>query len=418
MLRSRNFRLLWLSQSVSVLGDALVVVAIGLYVTRLTGRASDVGLVLAAYTAPLLVFLLIGGVMADRLPRQLVMVSSDLVRAGLHGVLALLIVTGLVQIWQMAVIGLLYGTAEAFFRPAYTGLIPQTVDENEIQSAQALTGLSAEIAEFASPALATALVLGVNPAAAFAVDASTFLVSAALVVRVRPRPRGAAGVRGTVLTELREGWTAVRERTWVWCTVAAFCTALLVALAPFFVLGAGVARQVYGTEAVFGLANAAFGVGTITGAFVGSRWRPRRPMLLGLSASVWWPAAIALYAAGPPRPVMYAGMVGGGLGIGGFAVWWETALAQRIPPHLLSRVSAWDWMGSTALLPLGFILSGPVADRLGRVPVLIVGGLLGTLACTAALIPGSTRALRRLDDEPGPETMDVPTPTGGGVGTS
>jgi MFS family permease len=143
-LRSRDFRLLWVSQSVSVLGDALVIVAIGLFVTRLTDRAADVAVVLAAYAAPLVVFVLIGGVVADRLPRQTVMVVSDLARAVLHGVLAVLIATGTVRIWQMVVIGLLYGTAEAFFRPAYSGLVPQTVSSDEdIQGAQALGGLSA-----------------------------------------------------------------------------------------------------------------------------------------------------------------------------------------------------------------------------------------------------------------------------------
>lgn len=398
-----------MAQSVSVLGDALVLVAIGLYVTRLTGQARDVGFVLGAYSLPVVVFILLGGVLADRLPRQRVMVVSDLARAALHATLAALIATGAVRVWHMIVIGALYGTAEAFFRPAYTGLVPQTVDEADIQGAQALGGLSTEVASFASPALATALVLGIGGAAAFGADAATFVISAALVVRVRPRARGAAGPRGTVLGELREGWTAVRERTWVWATIAAFSAALVLALAPFFVLGAGVARAVYGTEAVFGLANAAFGVGTMTGALAASRWRPRRPMLAGMIGTLGWPAAIALYAAGPSRPVMYAGMVLGGLGIGAFAVWWQTALAQRVPPHLLSRVSAWDWMGSLALLPIGYVLAGPVADQWGRVPVLVGGGVLGTVAILAGLLPRSTRTLRRLEDGPA-DTVVIAAP--------
>lgn len=180
-LRSRDFRLLWVSQSVSVVGDALVIVAIGLFVTRLTDRSADVAYVLAAYAAPLVTFVLVGGVVADRLPRQAVIVVSDLSRAVLHGILALLIATGTVRIWQMVVIGLLYGTAEAFFRPAYTGLIPQTVSsDDDIQGAQALGGVSAELANFASPALATALVLGVGGGWAFGLDAATFLVSGLL----------------------------------------------------------------------------------------------------------------------------------------------------------------------------------------------------------------------------------------------
>jgi Transmembrane secretion effector len=350
-------------------------------------------------------FVLIGGVLADRLPRQTVMVCADLARALLHGALALLIAFGVVQIWHMMIIGLLYGTAEAFFRPAYSGLIPQTVaSDDDIQGAQALGGLSAELANFASPALATALVLGVGGAWVFGLDAVTFLVSAALVMRVHARPRGEQKERKSMLSDLHEGWRAVRERPWVLWTIVCFSAALLTALAPFFVLGASVARHTYGTEAVYGLANAAFGIGTITGAITGSKWRPRYPMRVGASISVLWPAALSLYALGPPLPILYPAMALAGTGIGLFAVLWETALAQRIAPHLLSRVSAWDWMGSLALLPLGYLLSGWLSKPVGEVRLLAIGGGIGTAALLLSLLPQSTRQLHRLDTEPDPTT--------------
>jgi MFS family permease len=400
VLRARDFRLLWLGQSASTIGDALVLVAVGLYVTRLTGDAGDVGLVLGAYSLPMVAFVLFGGVLADRLPRQQVMIASDVARGLLHGTLALLIATGQVRIWHMVVIGALFGTAEAFFRPAYTGLVPQTVPEEDIQSAQALNGVSTQVAEIVGPGLATALVLGVGGAAAFAVDAATFAVSALLLLRVRARERGERAVQASVLVELREGWQAVRERAWVWATVLAFSVALVCAIAPFFVLGAALAEDVYGTDAVYGLANAAWGVGTVTGAVLGSRWKPLRPMRAAVLCAVPWPLVIAVYGLGPPVALVYAAMVAGGVGIGLFAVWWETALAQRIPPHLLSRVSAWDWMGSLALLPVGYLLAGPLAERLGQQEVTVAGGLLGSLVMALALLPRSTRRLERWD---GPE---------------
>jgi MFS family permease len=133
--RARDFRLLWAGQSVSTIGDALVLVAVGLYVTRLTGDPSDVGLVLGAYSLPVVLFVLLGGVLADRLPRQRVMIASDLVRCALHLLLALLIATGVVQVWHMVVIGALFGTAEAFFRPPTPGCAAD-VDESDIQSAR------------------------------------------------------------------------------------------------------------------------------------------------------------------------------------------------------------------------------------------------------------------------------------------
>jgi MFS family permease len=397
-LRARDFRLLWLSQTVSVIGDALVIVVIGLYVTRLTGRPGDVAIVLAAYALPLVLFVLIGGVVADRLPRQTVMVASDLARAMLHGTLALLIAFDVVQIWHMVLIGAVYGTAEAFFRPAYTGLVPQTVGGDEdIQGAQALGGLSAEFAEFASPALATALVLGLGGAFAFALDAATFVISAALVVRIRPRARGVQAERQSMLVELREGWWAVKERPWVLWTVVAFCVAVTFALAPFLVLGASLARQQYGTEAVFGWANTAFGAGTVTGVFMASRWEPAHPMRVAMIAAIPWPAALALYAVGPPLGWLYPVLALAGGGIGVFAVFWETALAQRVPPHLLSRVSAWDWMGSLALLPVGYLVAGALARSFGSVAVLLFGGIVASTATALGLLPRATRNLRRID---------------------
>jgi len=402
VLRLREFRLLWLGQTASLLGDGLVIVAIGLYVTHLTGDPRDVGLVLSAYAVPMVAFLLVGGVVADRLPRQLVMVASDAVRGVLHTVLAVLVLTGTVRIWHMVVIGLLFGSAEAFFRPAYTGLVPQTVGEDRIQDAQALSGVSAEVSAVAGPALATALVLGVGASWAFALDAVSFAVSAVLLLQLRPRKRGDAPPPATVLQDLREGWLAVRERAWVWATVLAFSVSLLVALAPFFVLGATLAERAYGTTAVYGLANTAWGVGTVTGAVAGSRWRPHRPMRAALLAATPWPACLSVYALGPPLPLLYTAMAAAGLGIGLFIVWWETALAQRIPPHLLSRVSAWDYMGSLALLPVGYLLTGPVGAAVGEQRLLVVGGLVGTGAMALALLPRSTRQLARLADQDGP----------------
>jgi MFS family permease len=189
VLRHRDFRLLWLANSASVVGDRIVMVALALFVVRLTGSPTDLGLVFCAYLLPLIGFLLVGGVFADRLPRHLVVVVTDLVRCALHGLLALLILTGDVRIWHVCAIGVLFGSAEAFYRPAASGLLPQTVPEDEIQEANAVTRMFENVAQFAGPALAALLVVGAGPATAFALDAATFLVSAALLVRLRLRPR-------------------------------------------------------------------------------------------------------------------------------------------------------------------------------------------------------------------------------------
>ena len=442
----RDFRLLLSGQAASTLGDRIVFVALALYVTDI-GSPSDVGIVLAAHALPLVGFLLIGGVWADRLPRHRVMVVTDLVRFALHALLATLIFTGTVAIWQLIVIEALFGSAEAFFRPAANGLLPQTVPEREIQQANGLSTLSNNIGEFAGPALATALVLGLGAGWAFALDAATFLISAALLSRVRPRRRETsarqllvapeaarpaqalatppatappAPARATpapaparpapatatsaaadsgepvgVWSEIRDGYREVRSRSWVWATLAAFCAALFTGLAPWFVLGPVVAREQYGEIGVYGLVSAVLGIGTILGSLLGIGWRPRFPMRAAMLAILLWPLVAVLYAAGLTLYVVTPAMLLGGAGIALFDVWWMTALAERIPPDKLSRVSSYDWMVSLALLPLGYVLAGPLAGALGAVEVLLGGSVLAAFALALGLLPRQTRMLRR-----------------------
>jgi MFS family permease len=404
VLGHRDFRMLWLAQSASVIGDNIVLVALALFIVERTGSATDLGLVLAAQALPLVAFLLVGGVWADRLPRHRVMVVTDLIRFALHALLAALIFAGTVAIWQLVVIEMLFRSAEAFFRPAANGLLPQTVPEADIQPATAVTGMSNNVAEFAGPALATALVLGAGAGWAFALDAATFLISAAFLSRVRPRERGAApataasGERVGVWTSIREGAREVRSRAWVWATLASFCVALFCGLASWFVLGPIVAREQYGHLAVYGVLEAAIGFGTIIGSLAAIGWRPRYPMRLGILATLLWPLSAILYAAGVTLIVVIPACVLGGASFALFDVWWLTALAERIPPEALSRVTSYDWMVSYALLPLGYVLMGPLAAHFGAVNVLAGGAALAFVAFALGLLPRETRMLERLGE--------------------
>jgi MFS family permease len=396
VLRLRDFRNLFIGQAASTVGDRIVFVALALYVTDI-GSATDVGIVLAASTLPLVGFLLIGGVWADRLARNRVMIVTDLIRFALHAALAALIFTGAVEIWHIVVIEALFGTAEAFFRPAYTGLVPQTVPEEMIQDAKAAGGTIETVAEFAGPALATALVLGLGAGWAFAIDAATFLVSAFFLTRVRPRERGAPPERQTLLAEMREGYAEVRSRAWIWVTVVAFAVALLLSFGPWTTLGPTIAEDEYGSTGVFGLLAAALGAGTVLGALLGFRWRPLHPMRIGFLCCLPWPAVTVAFAVAAPLLLLVPLFVVAGIGLSLFGIWWETALAERVPPHTLSRVSAYDWMGSLALLPLGYVLAGPLGDALGFALVLGVGSALATLVLAAGLAVRETWTLRRLE---------------------
>jgi MFS family permease len=392
LLAHRDFRLLIGGQALSAIGDRVVLVALALYVTEI-GTPTDVGLVLAAATLPLVVFLVLGGVWADRLPRNKVMIGADLARAALHTLLAVLIFTGSVEIWQIVVIEACFGSAEAFFRPALTGLTPQTVPEELVQPAKAAMQTVEMLSTFVGPALATALVFGAGAGWAFAVDAATFVLSAALLLPIRPRRRGEVVLPESMLRDLRTGWTAVRTRPWVWGVIGAFSISLLFSWAPWITLGPTEARAVHGDPAVYGIVATVSGVGTLAGSVLGFRWRPRHPLRAGMLWALPWPAAVVWFAAGAPLWVVFPAFFIGGFGMALLMVWWETALAQRIPPHLLSRVSSYDWMGSLALVPVGYVLAGPLGEALGVTEVLIGGAVIAIAAQAAGLLVREVRTL-------------------------
>jgi len=408
--RETDFRWLFLSQTISTTGDRIVLVALALLVTERTGSTTDLGIVVGAQTAALVTFLLLGGVWADRLPRHRIMVSTDLVRAALHTLLAILIFSDALEIWQLVAIEVCFGAAEAFFRPAYSGLVPQTVPEHLIQEANAANGLTQTLAEFAGPSLATILVLTLGTGAAFAIDAGTFLVSAGLLALVRPRPRGEPAARTTIHAELRAGWREVRSRAWVWVTIAVSSLNLVLCYAPYVVLGPSVAGERYGNPASWGWIVASVGAGTAIGALLSLRWRPRRPVVLGVLLCIPFGLLLLALSLGVPLALVLPSSVASGVGLALFGVWWETALAQRIPPAALGRVASYDWMGSLALLPLGYVLIGVVADRLGPTEVMGVAGALGAATFLLALLPRETRALTRAEHGPQPPLHSGITP--------
>ncbi len=393
VLRHRDFRYLFLSQSASVLGDAVVIVAIALYVTQTTGSPTDLGLVLGAQALSLVALLLFGGVWADRLPRHRIMIGADAIRAVLHAGLAALILAGALRIWELIAIEAAFGAAQAFFQPAYSGLLPQTVSEALIPDARALTQFVEELAFLVGPALATGLVLGIGAWEAFALDAATFVISAVLLSRVRPRARGEVKEEESVAHELRAGWREVRSRAWVWVTIASFSGALLFVYSQWYALAPVIARDVYGGAGVFGLLEAVAGAGAVIGALTGIKWKPERPLRAGLMMVMAWPLENGLFALGAPLPLVAVCSFATGFGFALLIIWWETALARHIPAHALSRVSAYDWMGSAALLPVGYLVAGPLASVFGARTVLGAGSVIGLVVLALALVPKSTREL-------------------------
>jgi Major Facilitator Superfamily len=298
---------------------------------------------------------------------------------------------------HIVVIEALFGTAQAFFEPAYSGLLPRTVPGEEIQEAQALSNLTRNFAELTGPALATALVLGAGAGWAFLLDGLTFVVSAMLMLRVRVSDEPVVGERRTALAELAEGFGEVRSRPWIWVTVVAFAVAVPVGYAPLFVLGPTIAENSYDSAALFGIVTTLFGAGALVGALSGLRWRPLHPMRAGFFIIAGWPLLLVAFGLVAPAALVFVLAFATGVGFALFDVWWNTAMAERVPSQALSRVSAYDWMGSLILLPVGFLLAGPVAEATGDETVMVVGGVLTGVVLALGLIPRETRTLRRVE---------------------
>src|SRR5437016_12386239 len=177
-LTERNFRLLWTGQAVSAIGDSLTPVALAFAALMVGHSATALGIVFAVSILGRVIALPMGGVWADRLPRQLVMLTSDWVRAAVPAAIGLLLASGHAQLWELVLQALLYNFAAGFFQPASGALVPQTVTVQKLQQANALMGLSKSLTQVGGPAVSGILVALVGPGWVFVIDAITFVASA------------------------------------------------------------------------------------------------------------------------------------------------------------------------------------------------------------------------------------------------
>jgi MFS family permease len=392
VLRLREFRLLLGAQAPSWLGDRMVPIALAFAVLELGGSASEVGLVLAARSLPLVATLLIGGVVADRMSRRAVMVAADVARLIFQSVTAALLIAGAAEIWMLALLGGLTGAATGFFNPASTGLLPAIVPPERLQEANGIRATALSGGEIAGPALAGVLIAVVGPGWAIAVDAATFAVSAVCLLLLR-LPVRAPRAGGTFLADLREGWGMFRSLTWVWTFVALAAVGNLL-WGAWSTLGPVVAERELGGAAAWGSVMAAMGIGALLGSLAAVRATPRRPLVLSVLVYGLFVAPLALLAAGAPVPVLAFGSLLAGLSMMLGNSVWESTLMRHVPGESLSRVSAYDWFGSMAFAPVGLIIWGPVSELIGVSPALWVAAALVVVSTVAALSVPAIRNLR------------------------
>jgi len=392
-LRSRNFRLLLACDVISVTGTAVALVAIPFAVLAIGGSAADVGYVAAAVMFAALLFPL-GGVVADRLPRHQVMMAANVLQAAAQAAAAALLLAGRAQVWELVVLAFARGVGYAFYFPAETGLLPQTVPADQRAAANAMDRIGRGVSQIGGSALGGVLVAAAGPGWGLAVDAASFAVAATL--RAGMRLPGLPPVAKTgMLRELREGWRDFISRRWFWTIVLVLGLIVAISTAATSVLGPVVAHDELGGARSWGIILAAYAAGAVLGGIIMLRFRPQRILL---AAMLPVPAlSVFLFALAVPLTVAWiagiALLTGGCLEV--FWVNWATTMQQEIPPAKLSRLSSYDLFASFTLAPLGAVVAGPAANAFGAPAILTAGGILIVLLTVTVLVIPDVRHMRR-----------------------
>ncbi|MEV8431382.1 MFS transporter [Streptomyces sp. HUAS 31] len=400
----QQFLLLATARTISVLGNGFARVALAFAVLGLPGATPGrLSLVVACQALPQLVFILIGGVIADRMSRARLMVVADIVGAAAYAGLAGLVLSGHAPMILMCVLAVVAGTATALFSPAMAGLVPLVVEEDKLQQANGLLRVCTNSSLLLGLALSGVAVAWIGAGWALALNAASFVVSAFLTTRLRVPGRAAKGSSGW--DDLKEGWREFTSRQWLWVVVAQYAVVVAALNANVGVLGPLVAEEDLGGATAWSVIVAAQALGTIAGAGLAARVRVNRPILVAVLATLPAALPIALLAASAPVWLIAVAMFSSGVTSDVFGVLWSTTIQREVPEKALSRVSSYDWFGSLAFAPLGLLVAGPVADAIGTQKALAGCAAVIALATCAALF---SPQVRNLTAPPRPDSQRTP----------
>ncbi|MCM4081688.1 MFS transporter [Paractinoplanes hotanensis] len=427
-LRIPAFRLLISGRTINALGNSFAPIALAFAVLDLTGSATDLGLVVGARTLVNVIFLLFGGVLADRLPKHLLMVGASLAAFATQAVVAALVLTGTATVPLLIVISALNGMVGALALPATSSILPQIVPADIRQQANGLNRVALNTAAVLGAPLAGIVVAATNPGWGIAVDSATFLVSAVLFAFLRVPPPAKAepapGVIGdeqtpgkaavepsrpNIFADLRTGWTEFRSRTWLWVVVAGFCVLNAAWSGSLFVLGPVVADEAIGRRA-WGLVLAAETLGMIVGALLAIRLRMRRLLFFGVFSTLFMSLPVVILGVYPHLWLLIAGALVAGLMVEQFGIAWETTMQEHIPADKLARVYSYDMVGSFVAIPVGQMAVGPIAQAVGIESTLVGAAVLMTAAVIFMLLSRDVRTLPHKVPEPEPVAVKQSVP--------
>jgi MFS family permease len=392
--RSRDFRLLWTGQAISLLGDAAFIVALGWRTFTLTGSARSLGLVLTFQGVGTLSTVLLGGALADRYDRRTLMLVSDVARFGVIGALAVVDGMGHLSLGFLVIIALAEGLATGFFTPALGGLIPLVVEEPGLGSANALIGLARNASYIIGPSVAAVLYGFAGATVVFGFNAVSYLLSFAFVWMTRPRTAERAEAEGT-FREIGAGIRYVTAVPWLWVTIGLFAFVLMFQWAPIQVLTPKLVREHFGLGVrAYGLVFTAIGAGMVIGSVLVAQLNLQRRR--GLISYLIWilnSVLVIVFALSPWFAVSVAAAFVRGICIGFGVTIWETMLMQLVPQRMLSRVVSLDWFGSLGLTPFGLLLTGAVSGLAAPGTLIALGASISICIISAGLLSKQIRTI-------------------------
>ncbi len=400
-LRNGNFAWYYGSRFVNTLGNMMANIALAFAVLDITDSPTALGQVLAAHTIPMVLFLLFGGVVADRFPRAVVLQLSNLTSALTQGAIAFLVITGTAELWMVIALSAVHGLVSAISFPAMASMVPQLVPREQLQSANALLSLSRGGLTIIGPTVGALLVVTVGSGWALAVDAFTWLVAALLLTPVTMPPKPAPAERSSTLHELREGWTLFRSITWLWVIVLAFGVLNAIHTGAWFTLGPAVAKDTIGEQG-WGFVLSAESIGLLAMTVLLLRVRMRRPLLYGMLGCSLMGIPIFVLGVEPHLVTLIAVTFIAGAGIEMFSMGWNLAMQENIDDSMLSRAYSYDALGSFVAMPVGQLLYGPLGEWFGFRDVLLWSGIA---YAAIALLSLSSRSVRTLDRAPLPDKV-------------
>ena len=395
LLENRPFLTLLVARTISMLGMAFAPVALAFGVLRMPGAdAGTLSLVLAAQMTPLVVFMLVGGVIADRYPRALVLRWGEFLTGIALGSIGLMMLFGPAPVWALCLAAALAGTAGAAVYPALTGIIPDLVPTRDLQQANAWLSGGSSGARLAGLVAGGAVVVWLGGGWAMVVAGGLYLVAGILVLGLPTLTDTLASSSDSPLRQLVEGWAEFRSRQWLWVVVLQFSVMIMVLQAAHGVFGPVVAETELGGPAVWTTFLASEAVGAVVGVGLALVWRPRRPILTATLLTFTAGAPAFLLGVGAPLPAIVVAAFAMGMAFELFGVWWMTTMQNEVPAESLSRVASYDALGSLMLGPIGLALAGPATLAFGVHTALIGAGVVSLVTTLLALLSPQVRNLR------------------------